>query len=63
MYQRRRIVPSSQPRSIGRLGTIVEQEESHLPLSILDLPRQGRLRDMEARGCSTECCSSATPTK
>ncbi len=35
-------------------GQSVEQEEPHLPLQILDLPRQGRLSDMEARGCSSE---------
>src|SRR4029077_6168032 len=35
-------------------GQSVEQEESHLPLQILDLPRQGRLSDMETPGCSSE---------
>ena len=32
----------------------VEQEEAHLPFQVLNLPRQGRLCDMEARGRSSE---------
>ena len=35
-------------------GQSVEQEESNLPLQILNLPRQWRLRDMEARSRSPE---------
>jgi hypothetical protein len=31
-------------------GQSIEQEESHLLLEILDLPRQGRLSDMETLG-------------
>jgi hypothetical protein len=35
-------------------GQPVEQEKSQLFLQVLNLPRQWRLRDMEARSCSPE---------
>jgi hypothetical protein len=51
-----RVAQEQRPRRAQSNATrqSVEQEESDLPLQILDLPRQGRLCDMEARGCSSE---------